>query len=147
MKRLINFSEFLKIQVESAGKAWSCGLGEKWLGLRVRLNSNDGSNGCDIDNRRWSCVVHIVTGIVWTLIRAPEMLMVTVRGMMPWAMPPIGISMGLLIVRVMLKLWIWSGLGAQGVEGQDKAHHQDNAQPSIQVHSLTLPKKFANRIC
>jgi len=73
------------------------------LGLRKR-DSNDGSNGCDIGNRRWSCVVRIV----------PEMLMVTVKGMMPCAMPTIGLSMGVAISWVFLKMWIWSGLGAQG---------------------------------
>jgi len=80
------------------------------LGSRARLNSHDGSNGLDIDNRRWSCAVRIVMGIVWTLPGA-----VTVKGIMPWAMPPIGFSMGVVIFRVMLKMWIWFGLGAQGV--------------------------------
>jgi hypothetical protein len=44
----------------------------------------------------------------------PEMLMVTVKGMMPCAMPTIGLSMGVAISWVFLKMWIWSGLGAQG---------------------------------
>ena len=91
-----------------------------------------------------SCVVHIVTGTVWTHKGAPEMLMVTAKGMMLWAMP-IGISIGVVIFRVMLKIWIWFGLGAQGVYGQDKAYHHDNAQPSVQVHSLTLRKKFCKQ--
>ena len=80
------------------------------MGLRVR-NSNDGSNGCDIGDRRWSCVVHIVTGIVWTHTGAPEILMVAVKVMRPWAMPAIGISMGAVIIRA-LKRWV--GLGGQG---------------------------------
>ena len=90
--------------------------GEKRLGLRVRLNSNDGSNGRDIGNRRWSCVnlIHIGTGIVWTHTGAPEILLVTVKVMRPWTMPPIGISMGVVIIRVRFKRWIWFGLGAQG---------------------------------
>ena len=47
-----------------------------------------------------------------------------------------GIPMGVVI-------WsVWIGLGAQGAKGQDEAHHQDNAQPSFQVHSLTLHKKI-----
>ena len=80
------------------------------------MNSNDGSNGPDICNRRWSCVnlMHIGAGIVWTPIGAPEILPVTVKGMRPSTMPPIGISMGVVIIRVRLKRWIWFGLGAQG---------------------------------
>ena len=78
------------------------------MGLRVR-NSNYGSNGSDIGNRRWSSVMHIVTGMVWTHAGAPEMLIVAVKVMRPWAMPPIGIPMGAVI-------WsIWICLGAQGV--------------------------------
>ena len=98
-----------------AVEAWRCGLGENGLGLLVRLNSNDGSNGPDIGNRRWSCVnlMHIGTGIVWPHTGAPEMLIVTVKGMRPWAMPPIGISMGMVIIRLRLKRGIWSGLDAQ----------------------------------
>ena len=85
------------------------------MGLRVR-NSNDGSNGCDIGDRRWSCVVHIVTGIVWTHTGAPEMLLIgTVKAMMLWAMPPIGLSLGVVKFRVMLEMWIGVGLGAEGV--------------------------------
>lgn len=60
------------------------------MGLQVR-NSNDGSNGCNISDR-WSCVVRIVTGIVRTHTGVPEMLRVTVIGMMLFPMPPIGIS-------------------------------------------------------
>jgi hypothetical protein len=97
-------------------EARRCRRGENGLGLRVRLNSNDGSNGPDIGNRRWSCVdlMHIGTGIVWTHTRAPEILLVTVKGLRPWTMPSIGISMGVVIIRVRLKRWIWFGLGAQG---------------------------------
>ena len=87
----------------------------------------------DIGYRR-SCVVPIVTGMLWTLPVMPEMLT-----MMPRAMPPIGISTGVVISRVIIKMSIWSGLGAQGVKGQDKAHRQDNAQPYSQFHSLALP--------
>ena len=83
------------------------------MGLRVR-NSNDGSNGCGIGDR-WSCVVRIVTGMLWTYTGAPEMLLVTVKGMMPLAMPPIGISTRVMVFRVRPKRWIWFGLGAQGV--------------------------------
>jgi len=83
--------------------------GKKGLGLRVRLNSNDGSNGTDIGNRWWSCVnsMHMRAAII-----APKILVVTVKVMMPWTMPPIGISMGMVIIRVRLKGWL--GLGAQG---------------------------------
>lgn len=91
------------------------GLGENGLRLRVRLNSNDASNGRDIGNLWWSCVnlMHIRAGIVWTLTGAPERLLVTVKAMMLWAMPLIGLSMGVVIIRVS-KRWIWVGLGAQG---------------------------------
>jgi hypothetical protein len=65
------------------------------------------------------------------------MLRVVVKAMM-FFVPAIGIAMGAVI---------WVGLDTQGVKGQDKAHGQDNAQPSSQVHSLVLLKKnFANRI-
>jgi len=101
-------------------------------------NSDDGSNGLDIGYRR-SCMVPIVMGTVGTPPGVPEM-----PTMMPGAMPPIGISTGVVISRVITKMSIWSGLGAQGAKGQDKPHHQDNAQPSIQVHSLTLPPE---KIC
>jgi hypothetical protein len=62
-------------------------------------------------------LVGIVTEMAWTLTAAPEMLLVTVKGMMPGAMPPIGFSMGVVIFRVMPKMSIWSGLGLgpQGV--------------------------------
>jgi hypothetical protein len=69
--------------------------------------------------------------------------MVTVEAMMPGALPPMGIPTLVAILRVMLK--IWSGLGTQGVKGQDKAHRQDNTQPSMQVHSLTLRKNFCQQ--
>jgi hypothetical protein len=99
-----------------AVEAWRCGLGENGLGLLVRLNANDGSNGCDIGNRRWSCVnsMPIRAGIVWTFTGAPEILLLTVKPVRLWAVPPIGISMGAVIVRVRLKRWIGVGLGAQG---------------------------------
>ena len=72
------------------------------MGLLVR-NSNDGSNGCDIGDR-WSCVVRIVTGMVWTHTGAPEMLIGAVKAMMPWAIPPIGIPTGVVIFRVIPKM-------------------------------------------
>ena len=67
---------------ELAVEPWS-GLGENGLGLLVRLNSNDGSNGCDIGNLWWSCVnlMHIRTGIVWPLTGALARLLVTVKAM------------------------------------------------------------------
>jgi len=91
------------------------GLGENGLRLRVRLNSNDASNRCDIGNlwRSWVNLMHIRTGIVWTLTGVPERLPVTVTAMMLGAMPLIGLSMGVVIFRVNSR-WIWSGLGGQG---------------------------------
>ena len=83
------------------------------MGLLVR-NSNDGSNGCDIGDR-WSCVVPILMGMVWTHTGAPEMLIVAVKAMMLGAMPSIGLSMGVVIFRVMLEMRIGVGLGAEGV--------------------------------
>ena len=58
-------------------------MGENRLGLRVRLNSNDASNRCDIGNLWWSGVnmMHIRTGIVLTLTGALERLLVTVKAM------------------------------------------------------------------
>jgi hypothetical protein len=89
---------------------------ENRLGLRERLDSNDGSDGPDIGNQGWSCVnlMTIGTGIVWTHTGAPEILLAAGKGMSPWAMPPIGISTGVVIIRVRFKRWIWFGLGAQG---------------------------------
>ena len=75
----------------------------------------------------------IVTGMVWTLTGGPEMLRVVVKATMFFAMPAIGIAMGVVI---------WVGLDTQGVKGQDKAQRQDNAQPSSKVHSLILLKKI-----
>jgi hypothetical protein len=115
-------------------------LGDIGLGLRVR-NCNDGSRGCEIGNPRWSSVNSIyIKGIVWPLTGAPEILLVMVKAMR--LIPAIGIPMRVVI-------WsVWIGLGAQGAKGQDKAHHQDNVQPSFQVHSLTLhKKKFVTWIC
>ena len=82
-------------------------------------------------------VVPIVTGMVRASAAAPELLIVTVKVMMPFAIPAMGFSMGVVV---------WFGLAAQGIKGQDKAHRQDNGQPSAQVHSLTLLKKLSNRI-
>ncbi len=84
-------------------------MGEIGLGLPVR-NCNYGRNGIYIGNRRWSSVKSIyIVGIVSPLIGMPELLMMTVKAMMFWAMPPIGFSMGVVI-------WsIWVGLGTQGV--------------------------------
>jgi hypothetical protein len=69
------------------------------------------------------------------------MLIVAVKAMMPWAMPAIGIPMGVVI-------WsIWIGLGAQGVKGQDKAHRQDNAQPSCSSFDFLRKKILHIGIC
>jgi hypothetical protein len=47
-----------------------------------------------------------IVGIAWPPAGAPEILMVTVKAMRPWAIPAIGIPMGAVI-------WpIWIGLGA-----------------------------------
>jgi hypothetical protein len=79
------------------------------LGLSVR-NCHDGSNGCDIGNRRCSSINPIyIVGIVWAPTGAPEILMVPVKALMPWAIPAIGIPMWIVIGS------IWIGLGAQGV--------------------------------
>ena len=77
------------------------------MGLRVR-NSNDRSNGCEIGNPRWSSInSSYIMGIVWPLTVGPEMLLIViVKAMRPWAIPAIGISLGVVI---------WPGLGAQGV--------------------------------
>jgi hypothetical protein len=54
-------------------------------------------------------------GMVWTHTGAPEMLIVAVKAMMLGAMPSIGLSMGVVIFRVMLEMRIGVGLGAEGV--------------------------------
>ncbi len=74
--------------------------GEIELDWRIRL-LNNGHNGRDIGNRRWSYVnlIHIVTGMVGTPVRAPKILVVTAVGMMFWTMPAIGFPIR----------WIWSG--------------------------------------
>ena len=76
--------------------------------LRIR-NSNDGSNGRDIsDRRRASINSSYIVGMVWPATGAPEIVMVTVKAMRSWIIPAIGIPMGVVI-------WlIWIGLGAQG---------------------------------
>ncbi len=81
------------------------------LGERIR-NSNDGSNGCDIGNRRWSSATSVcIAGMMWPPPVAPEVPKVTVKAMMPWAFPAIGISMGVVIIHPRLKSWV--GLGGQ----------------------------------
>ncbi len=77
---------------------------ENGLGLRVSLNSHDGTNGPDIGNRRWSRVnlMRIETGMVWTHAGAPDILLVMVKGMRPLTMPAIGIPPGVVIFRVRL---------------------------------------------
>jgi hypothetical protein len=74
--------------------------GEIELEWRIRL-LNNGHNGRDIGNRRWSCVdlIHIVTGMVWTPAGVPKIPVVTAVAMMPSTMPAIGIPIR----------WIWSG--------------------------------------
>ena len=84
------------------------------MGLRV-WNSNDGSHRCDIGDR-WSCVVPILMGMLWTHTGVPEMLLIgTVKAMMFGAMPPTGLSLGVVKFRMILKMWIGVGLGAEGV--------------------------------
>jgi hypothetical protein len=102
-------------KVDLAVEARSRRRGINGLGLRVRLKSYDGSNGRYIGNRRWCCVnlLRIGMGIVWTHTGAPVILLVMLKAMMSWTIPPIGISMGVVIIRVRLKL-IWFGLDAQG---------------------------------
>jgi hypothetical protein len=104
-------------KAELAMEAWSCGLGENGLGLRVRQDANDGSNGPDIGDRRRSCVnlMPIGMGIVWPLTGAPVILLVILRPMRPVAMPPIGIPIGAMIILVWVTTLIWVGLGTQGV--------------------------------
>ena len=69
----------------------------------------------------------------------PEMLIAAVKLMMIFAIPPIGIPMGVVI---------GSGLAAQGVKGQDKAHHQDNVNHLFRFIRLPSEKNlhpgFAN---
>jgi hypothetical protein len=71
------------------------------LGLRIR-NSHDGSNGRDIGNLRWSINSLHIVGILWPLTEAPGMPIVAAKVMMPWAIPAIGIPMGVI-------WWIWIG--------------------------------------
>jgi hypothetical protein len=95
-------------------EALSCGLGVIGLGLDVRLNCNDWSNGRDIGHRRrwgYQNFLYIGTGMFWPLTGAPVIIPVT---LMPGAIPPMGIAMGVVIIGLRLKRWIWFGLGAQG---------------------------------
>jgi hypothetical protein len=72
------------------------------LSLLVRLN--DGSRGYNIGNRRRGVdSLHKV----WTLTGLPEMPPVALEVAMPRPIPPIGMSMGAVII-------IWFGLDAQG---------------------------------
>ena len=59
-------------------------------------------------------MVRIVTVMVWTHTGTPEILPVTVKGIMLLAMPPMGISTRVVIFWVRTTWWIWFGLGAQG---------------------------------
>jgi hypothetical protein len=59
-------------------------------------------------------VIPIVVGMMRTHAGVPEMLLIgTVKAMMLWAMPPIGLAAGVVIFRVMLKIGV--GLGAEGI--------------------------------
>jgi hypothetical protein len=69
------------------------------------------------------------------------MLMVAAAFMMPGAV----IAIGRPVVAVMGPIWVC--LGKQGIQGQDQAHHQDNTQPSSQVHELSLREKISAWIC
>ena len=113
------------------------------MGLRHRRNANNGSNGRDIGHPR-GCVylLHIGAGLVRPPPGAPELGRVMVKPMRPAAMPPIGIPMGAVIILVRPRRWIWVRLGAQGAQDEDETQHQDNTQPSVQVHSPTLQKEF-----
>jgi hypothetical protein len=90
-------------------------LREIWLGCRIG-NCHHGSNGSDISNRRRSSVnsIHIVA-IVWPPAGAPAMLMMAVKVMMPWAIPAIGMPIGVVIWSIWSVWSIWIRLGAQGV--------------------------------
>ena len=73
------------------------------MGLYKR-DSHDGSNGHDIGNLRWSVNSLHIVGIVWPSIEPLGMPIVATKVMVPWAIPAIGIPMGVLI-------WlIWFGL-------------------------------------
>ncbi len=106
---------YSKAKVELAMEAWSGGLGVIRLGLRASLIPNDGSNGRHIGHRRWGGVnlLYIGTGMVRTPTGVPEILPVTVKVTMPGAIPAIGMAMGVVIIRAVIRL-IWVGLGAQG---------------------------------
>jgi len=55
-------------------------------------------------------------GMAWTHTGVTEMLLiVTVKAMMLRAMPPIGLSMGVVKFRMILEMRIGVGLGAEGV--------------------------------
>jgi hypothetical protein len=103
-------------KVDLPVEAWECGLGVHGLGLRNRLNANDGSNGRDIGDRRRSRVnlLHIGMGMVWPSIGAPVLVLVAVKPMRPAAMPPIGLPMGAMIILVRFETWIGVRLGPQG---------------------------------
>jgi len=102
-----------KAKVDLAMEAWRCGLRVIGLGLRASLNPKDGSNGRHIHRRCGVNLLHIGMWMVRTRIGAPVILPVTVKVTMPGGIPPIGIALGVVIIRVRVKRLIWFGLGAQ----------------------------------
>lgn len=75
--------------------------------MRVRLHY--GSKRSDIGNRWRSGVNSLRVG---TVIIVPKIPVVTVKVTMPWAMPPIGIAMGAVIIGIRPAGRL--GLGGQG---------------------------------
>ncbi len=73
------------------------------MGLRIR-NCHDGSNGRDIGNPRWSINSLHVVGILWPSIEAPGMPIVAAKVMVPWAIPAIGIPVGVVIWLIWFRL-------------------------------------------
>jgi hypothetical protein len=67
-------------------------------------NSNNGSNRCDIGNRRPSVNSIYIVRMVWPPKGVPEMPIVAVKAMMPWPIPAVGIPMELVI----WSIWIGS---------------------------------------
>ncbi len=76
-------------------------------------NSDDGSNRCDIGNLRRSSATPIcMVETVWPSIRVPEVFIMVVKATSPWAIPAIGISMGVVVIWLRFKRW--AGLGGRG---------------------------------
>ncbi len=78
-------------------------------------------DGFEIGNPRRAWVNSTHMAVVWPPNGAPEMPVAALKATALGLVPAVGRPAGVAVAR------IGPGLGGQGIEGQDKAHHQDKS--------------------